>query len=149
MNLQRTKLSIVNNEGDNLWRKVLMLGSKPLETINNADIFDTFEDLSLNKKRGGKEATSRHTISTHLMKLTLSWWGGAYPSRSFMQVRQWGEINWESLLQPSVCAAAERPPRLVRPFLSRFYCCFIESFKSCFLLLVALPGLTDTLSDSS
>ena len=29
-------------------------------------------------------------------------------------------------------------------YASRFYCWFLESFKSCLLLLVALPGLIDT-----
>ena len=31
-------------------------------------------------------------------------------------------------------------------YVSRFYRWFLESFKSCLLLLVALPGLTDTLA---
>ena len=46
------------------------------------------------------------------------------------------------------CAAAERLPRLARrkvAMLRTFIVGFLESFKSCLLLLVALPGLIDTL----
>ena len=32
-------------------------------------------------------------------------------------------------------------------YASRFYRWFLESFKSCLLLFVALPGLTDTLAE--
>ena len=43
---------IVNNVGRALVRKkVLMLGSKDIDTINNSDIYDTYKDLWLNKKK--------------------------------------------------------------------------------------------------
>ena len=48
-----------------------------------------------------------------------------------------------------LCAAAERLPRLVRrkaAMLRAFTVGFLESFKNCLLLLVVLPGLTDTLA---
>ena len=47
------------------------------------------------------------------------------------------------------CDAAERLPRLVRVKIAMFRAFtvgFLESFKSCLLLLVALPGLIDTLA---
>ena len=43
--------SIVNNVGRALVkRKVLMLGSKEIDTINDSDIYDTYKDLYLSKK---------------------------------------------------------------------------------------------------
>ena len=43
--------SIVNNVGRALVKKkVLMLGSKEIDTINNADIYDTYKDLYLSEK---------------------------------------------------------------------------------------------------
>ena len=44
--------SSVNNVGRASGKKkVLMLGSREINTINNADIYDTFTDLYLRKKR--------------------------------------------------------------------------------------------------
>ena len=34
-----------------LWKKVLMLGSKEIDTINNSDIYDTYKDLYLSEKK--------------------------------------------------------------------------------------------------
>ena len=51
------------------------------------------------------------------------------------------------LVTVSLCAAAGRFPRLVRKkvaMLRAFTVDFLESFKSCLLFLVALPGLIDT-----
>ena len=43
--------SVVNNVGRALAkRKVLMLGSKDIDTINNSDIYDAYRDLYLSKK---------------------------------------------------------------------------------------------------
>ena len=43
--------SVVNNESRALMKKkVLMLGSKDIDTINNSDIYDTYKDLYLSKK---------------------------------------------------------------------------------------------------
>ena len=43
--------SIVNNVGRTLVKKkVLMLGSKDIDMINNSDIYDTYKDLYLSKK---------------------------------------------------------------------------------------------------
>ena len=43
--------SVVNNVGRALVKKkVLMLGSKDIDPINNSDIFDTYKDLYLSKK---------------------------------------------------------------------------------------------------
>ena len=87
---------------------------------------------------------------------------GAYPPRSFTHVRQRGELNWASQLQPSgqqissiliqfanICdsAAAERLPSLARRKLAMSRAStvsFIESFKSCISFFVALPGLINT-----
>ena len=87
---------------------------------------------------------------------------GAYPPRSFTDVRQRGELNWASQLQPSgqqissiliqfanICdsAAAERLPSLARRKLAMCRAStvsFIESFKSCISFFVALPGLINT-----
>ena len=87
---------------------------------------------------------------------------GAYPPRSFTHVRQRGELNWASQLQPSgqqissiliqfanICdsAAAERLPSLARRKLAMCRAStvsFIESFKSCISFFVALPGLINT-----
>ena len=33
-------------------KKVLMLGSKEIDTINNSDIYDTYKDLHLSEKEG-------------------------------------------------------------------------------------------------
>ena len=48
--------SIVNNIGRALVKKkVLMLGSKDIDTINNSDIYDIYRDLYLSEKeREGK-----------------------------------------------------------------------------------------------
>ena len=44
-------LSVVNNVGRALVKKkVLMFGSKDIDTINNPDIYDTYKDLYLNEK---------------------------------------------------------------------------------------------------
>ena len=44
---------VVNNVGRALVKKkVLMLGSKEIETTNNSDIYDTYKDLYLNKIEG-------------------------------------------------------------------------------------------------
>ena len=95
---------------------------------------------------------------------------GAYPPRSFTHVRQRGELNWASQLQPSGqqissiliqfassiliqfanicdCAAAERLPSLARRKVAMCRAStvsFIESFKSCISFFVALPGLINT-----
>ena len=47
-----------------------------------------------------------------------------------------------------ICAAAGRPEvsEEESSYASRFYHWFLEGFKSCLLLLVALPGLIDTLT---
>ena len=43
--------SVVNNVGRALVKKkVLMLGSKDIDTINNPDIYDTYKDLYLSEK---------------------------------------------------------------------------------------------------
>ena len=43
--------SVVNNVGRTLVKKkVLMLGSKDIDTINNSDIYDTYKDLYLSEK---------------------------------------------------------------------------------------------------
>ena len=43
--------SVVNNVGRALMKKkVLMLGSKEIDTINNVDVFDTYKDLYLSVK---------------------------------------------------------------------------------------------------
>ena len=48
--------SIVNNEGRALVKKkVLMLGSKYIDTINNSDVYDTYKDLYLSEKELGKK----------------------------------------------------------------------------------------------
>ena len=42
--------SVLNNVGRALGRKkVLMLGSKDIDTINNSDIYDTYKDLYLSE----------------------------------------------------------------------------------------------------
>ena len=87
---------------------------------------------------------------------------GTYPPRSFTQVRQRGELNWASQLQPSgqqissiliqfanicACAAAERLPSLVSRKVAMCRAStvsFLESFKSCLLFFVALPSLINT-----
>ena len=44
--------SVVNNVGQALVKKkVLMLGSKDIDTIKNSDIYDTYKDLYLSKKK--------------------------------------------------------------------------------------------------
>ena len=48
--------SVVNNAGRALVKKkVLMVGSKEIDTINNSDIYDTYRDLYLSKKLGEKK----------------------------------------------------------------------------------------------
>ena len=43
--------SVVNNVGRALLKKkVLMLGSKDIDTINNSDIYNTYKDLYLSEK---------------------------------------------------------------------------------------------------
>ena len=55
--------SVVNNVGRSLVkRKVLRLGSKETDVINNACIFDANKDL-YQLKRTLREATSSHTTS--------------------------------------------------------------------------------------
>ena len=45
--------SVANNVGRALVKKkVLMLGSKEIDTINNSDIYDTYKDLYLSEKEG-------------------------------------------------------------------------------------------------
>ena len=43
--------SIVNNVGRALVKKRVLFGSKDIDTINNSDIYDTYKDLYLSKKR--------------------------------------------------------------------------------------------------
>ena len=48
--------SAVNNAGRALVKKkVLMLGSKEIDTINNSDIYDTYKDLYLSKRERKKK----------------------------------------------------------------------------------------------
>ena len=48
--------SAVNNVGRTLVKKkVLMLGSKEIDTINNSDIYDMYKDLYLNKRECKKK----------------------------------------------------------------------------------------------
>ena len=48
--------SVVNNVGRALVKKkVLMLGSKEIDTINNSDIYDTYKDLDLSEKEREKK----------------------------------------------------------------------------------------------
>ena len=48
--------SIVNNVGRTLAKKkVLMLGSKEIDTINNSDIYDTYKALYLSEKEREKK----------------------------------------------------------------------------------------------
>ena len=48
--------SVVNNAGRALVKKkVLMVGSKEIDTSNNSDIYDTYKDLYLSKKLGEKK----------------------------------------------------------------------------------------------
>ena len=51
--------SIVNNDGRALVKKkVLMLGSKDIDKINNSDIYVTYKDLYLSEK----DIQSKHTV---------------------------------------------------------------------------------------
>ena len=43
-----------------------MLGSKEIDTISNSDIYDTYKDLYLRKKRTRRKAASRYTVSQWL-----------------------------------------------------------------------------------
>ena len=46
----------MNNVGKALVKKkMLMLGSKDIDTINNSDIYDTYKDLYLSEKERGKK----------------------------------------------------------------------------------------------
>ena len=48
--------SVVNNVGSALVKKkVLMLGSKEIDTINNSDLYDTYKDLYLSEKEREKK----------------------------------------------------------------------------------------------
>ena len=48
--------SVVNNVGRALVKKkVLMLGSNNIDTINNSDIYDTYKDLYLSEKEHDKK----------------------------------------------------------------------------------------------
>ena len=48
--------SVVNNVGRALVKKkVLMLGSKEIDTINNSDIYDTYRNLYLSEKEHEKK----------------------------------------------------------------------------------------------
>ena len=70
----------------------------------------------------------------------------AYPLRIFTHVRQHGQ---PFSLFP--CAKAERLPRLVGrkvAMLRAFAVGLLEIFRSCLSLLVAMPGLIDTLLHS-
>ena len=71
--------SVANNVGRALVKKkVLMVGSKDIDTINNPDIYDTYKDLYLSKKEHEEkllqvilqgilqEATSRYFFSNIL-----------------------------------------------------------------------------------
>ena len=42
-------------------KKVLMLGSKDIDTINNSDSFDTYKDLYLSKKNVKKNYFKRYS----------------------------------------------------------------------------------------
>ena len=80
---------------------------------------------------------------------------GTYPPRSFTQVRQRGELNWASQLQPSgqqissiliqfanICAAAERLLSLVSRKVAMCRAStvsFLESFKSFFYFSLPFP----------
>ena len=60
--------SVVNNVGRALVKKkVLMLGSKEIDTINNSDIYDTYKDLYLRKKER-KEKLLQGIQSTNGLK---------------------------------------------------------------------------------
>ena len=58
--------SVVNNVGRALVKKkMLMIGSKDIDMINNSDIYDTYKDLFLsekNVKRGYFKACSRSML---------------------------------------------------------------------------------------
>ena len=52
--------SVVNNVGRALVKKkVLILGSTEIDTINNSDIFDMYKDLYLSKKKNVKRSYFR------------------------------------------------------------------------------------------
>ena len=64
--------SVVNNIGRALVNeKVLMLGSKDIDTINNSDIYDTYKHLYLNKKER-KEKLLQSIQSVNSLKTRLS-----------------------------------------------------------------------------
>ena len=55
--------SVVNNVGRALVKKkVLMLGSKDIDTINNSDFYDTYKDLYLSEKEREEKLLQRHTF---------------------------------------------------------------------------------------
>ena len=60
--------SVVNNVGRALVKKkLLILGSKEIDTINNSDIYDTYKDLYLRKKER-KEKLLQGIQSTNGLK---------------------------------------------------------------------------------
>ena len=60
--------SVVNNVGRTLVKKkLLILGSKEIDTINNSDIYDTYKDLYLRKKER-KEKLLQGIQSTNGLK---------------------------------------------------------------------------------
>ena len=60
--------SVVNNAGRALVKKkVLMVGSKEIDTINNSDIYDTYKDLYLNEKER-KEKLLQGIQSVNVLK---------------------------------------------------------------------------------
>ena len=57
--------SVVNNVGRALVKK-RSSWLKGIDIINNSDIYDTYKELYLSKKRTRRKATSRHTVGQWL-----------------------------------------------------------------------------------
>ena len=116
---------------------------------------------------------SWHESSSPSMKLSLSRWGGLIHQEVSAKLRQQVDLNWVSQLKPSgqqIFSTIISSPesilirqdyiRLYLPlccdrtspevseeegsYTSLFYRWFLESFKNCLLLLLALPVLIDT-----
>ena len=72
---QQTKRVVLLTMKVELKKKMLMLGSKETDTINNTDIYDTDKEESLLKlKIMGRETVSSYTISKWFNPKTA--WGG-------------------------------------------------------------------------